>query len=358
MTQRSRPIDYIIIGQGLAGSALAVHLLKRSKKILVIDQPRDNRASRIAAGLFNPITGRKMVKSWMVDKLFPALHNHYRDAEAMTGQKFFHPMPLYRPFISVEEQNEWMAKSADATFESYIENVFTKSTYPDVNDPFGGMLLKQCGYLDTILYLDAVTKLIRDEGTFLEETIQDDDIIVNDDGVRYKNFEASQLICCNGVHTNRWFSWLPIRPLKGETIHIETAYGKELIINRGVYVVPSANAGEWRVGATYDYQDLEEGITGKAGKELAEKTQELVTFPFNIVSQEYGFRPTTPDRRPILGRHPEFDRLYILNGLGTKGVSLAPFFSQVLIDFIENGVPLNKDVDIERYKLLYWSSPK
>ena len=87
-----------------------------------------------------------MVKTWMADILFPYLQNFYSEAEAFTGLSFFHPMPLYRPFISAEEQNEWMARSAEAAFTPYIDRVLTKSTFEAVNDPFGGLLLKQCGY--------------------------------------------------------------------------------------------------------------------------------------------------------------------------------------------------------------------
>jgi glycine/D-amino acid oxidase-like deaminating enzyme len=123
-------------------------------------------------------------------------------------------------------------------------------------------------------------------------------------------------------------------------------------------MVPAADSGEWRIGATYDHEDDGLSITEKAKAELTEKTQELITFPFNIVQQEYGFRPTTPDRRPILGRHPAMERVFTFNGMGTKGVSLAPYFSDVLTRFIENDEPINKEVDIERYKLLYWSSPR
>ena len=117
--------DYIILGHGLAGASIAIQLLKRGKKILVIDNPSPTTASRVAAGLFNPITGRKMVKSWMADKLFPYLHQYYSEVEALTGRKFFYPMPVYRPFISVEEQNEWMAKSIEPSFQPYIQNIFT-----------------------------------------------------------------------------------------------------------------------------------------------------------------------------------------------------------------------------------------
>ena len=86
------------------------------------------------------------------------------------------------------------------------------------------------------------------------------------------------------------------------------------------------------------------------------RLQGVVHFPYEVIGQEWGLRPTTPDRRPILGQHPENPGVWTLNGLGTKGVSLAPYFADVLIRSMENGEALNKEVDIERYKSLYWTS--
>ena len=113
-------------------------------------------------------------------------------------------------------------------------------------------------------------------------------------------------------------------------------------------------AGGWRAGATYSQTDHNQGITQESLNELTTAVKELIHLPFTVVEQQWGFRPTTPDRRPLLGRHPEFNRVWTLNGFGTKGVSLAPYFSGELVSAIEKGTPLNKDVDIERYKSLYW----
>ena len=350
--------DYIILGNGLAGASIAIQLLKRGRKILLIDKPSATTSSRVAAGLFNPITGRKMVKTWLADKLFPYLHQYYCEVENLTGQKFFYPMPVCRPFISIEEQNEWMAKSIEPSFEPYIQKVFTSSSMTGVKDNYGSIVLKQSGYVNTVVYLDAVRKLVERDGTFLETDIHDGDIEVQDDSIRYNNFEAERLIACTGANDNLWFRWLPIKPLKGETLRIQCDLREKVIVNRGVYIVPADGSNEWRVGATYDHQDEEPRATEKARAELREKTEELISFPFNIVQQEYGFRPTTPDRRPVLGRHPAIERVYAFNGLGTKGVSLAPYLSDVLARFIENDEPINKEVEIERYKLLYWTSPR
>jgi len=148
---------------------------------------------------------------------------------------------------------------------------------------------------------------------------------------------------------------VPVLPLKGETFRIQLAQSENIIINRGVYAVPVDPHGIWRVGATYSRTDSIKGITEEARNELTIKLNELFNFPYKVLDQEWGMRPTTHDRRPLLGSHPEHKVLHLFNGMGPKGVSLAPYFSDILVQSIENRQSLNKDVDIERYKLLYWS---
>jgi glycine/D-amino acid oxidase-like deaminating enzyme len=149
---------------------------------------------------------------------------------------------------------------------------------------------------------------------------------------------------------NKWFKNVPIRPLKGETLLIKTDWEKQVILNRGVYMVRGSSPGQFKVGATYNFNDNSPGTTDQGRVELEEKLKELILFPYEVISQDWGVRPTTPDRRPILGTHPESDRLVIFNGLGTKGVSLAPYFSEVLICWLENKGTLNEEVSVTRYK--------
>src|SRR5687768_3412053 len=122
-------VDYIIVGQGLAGASVALQLLKRDKKVLVIDTPDKNRASRVAAGLFNPVTGQNSVRTWKAEILFPYLHRFYREAESLTGKKFLHEMPVYKPFASVLEQNDWMGKSADEGYREFVERITMKPAF-------------------------------------------------------------------------------------------------------------------------------------------------------------------------------------------------------------------------------------
>ncbi|MBK5278463.1 MAG: FAD-dependent oxidoreductase [Bacteroidia bacterium] len=349
-----RTVDFIIVGQGLAGSVLAIELLNRDKNVLVYDLPDKNNSSTVAAGLFNPITGRIMTKTWKADLLFPFLIDFYSQAEKKLNSHFFHPMPIYRPFISIQEQNEWMGKSGEARIQPYIKQIISKTQFGDhVHDDFGGLLLSRCGYLDTNLFIDTVRKSLITRDSFRQEYFNENELVIDQDSVSYGNVEAEKIIYCNGNEglKSRVFGSLPFKPLKGETIHVKIDQELERIYNRGVYIVPSGKAGQYKVGATYNPRDLSESITELGRNELSYKLRELIKLPFEITNQNWGMRPSTFDRRPFLGCHPLEEKVVIFNGLGTKGVSLAPYFANQLADWLLGHGEIDREVDIKRFKL-------
>jgi glycine oxidase len=346
-------VDYIIVGQGLAGASVAVQLLKLGKKILVIDNPAKNRASRVAAGLFNPVTGQNSVRTWMAEQLFPYLHKFYKGVEVLTGKNFLREMLLYKPFASVLEQNDWMGKSADPGFREFVERIALQPSFGSlVNDPVGGLFLKQAGFVNVNLFLDSVADLITARGLFWQEDFVDENLKISPDFVEYNNVKASRIIFCQGERTgsNRWFANAPVRALKGETIRVKIDWHEDVILNRGVYMVPENEQGEFRVGATYKFNVRTPTITDEGRAELEEKLRGFLNMPFEVLAQDWGIRPTTNDRKPLLGCHKESERLVFFNGLGTKGVTLAPYFSEMLTSWLENGVPINKEVALTRYK--------
>jgi glycine oxidase len=346
-------VDYIIVGQGLAGATLAVQLLKLDKKILVIDEPLKNRASRIAAGLFNPVTGQNSTRTWMADQLFPYLHKFYREVEVLTGKEFFHAQQVYKPFTSVAEQNDWMGKSSDPGYHEFVEKISLAPSFGSLlRDEFGGLFLKQSGFINSNIFLDAVTELVRARGLFWNEPFVDENLHISAEFVEYASVKASKIIFCQGERTasNKWFANAPVRPLKGETLQIKIDWDKDVILNRGVYMVPENVAGEFKVGATYKFNDRTPGITSESRIELTEKLKAFLNIPFEVLDQDWGIRPTTNDRKPLLGCHKESERLVFFNGLGTKGVTLAPYFSEMLSRWLENSAPIDKQVALTRYK--------
>ncbi len=351
----STTVDYIIVGQGLAGSALAWELLRRGKRLIVFDEPAKNRASKISAGICNPVTGRVMTKTYLAEDLFPYLNRFYPEAEKDLKRKFFYPLPIYRPFLSTDEMIQWKAKVESDAVRQFVTHVQENPLDPDsLNNPFGGLVVGQSGYLDVAGWTSAVRDALKESQAYRDEQFVESELETGD-VIRYREFTASKIIFCNGLAATQssLFSWLPIRPLKGETLTVHMEFDTSRIISRGVYLVPGQERNVFVAGSTYKHAPFEEAPSGEALAQITSRLQALVRVPFQIVHQDWGIRPTVSDRRPLLGHHPENRNVVIFNGLGTKGVSLAPYFAKCLTDWMEERAVLPEEVNIYRFKPLY-----
>jgi glycine/D-amino acid oxidase-like deaminating enzyme len=348
----TRHADYILVGQGLAGSALAYELLRRGKQVVVFDEPGNNRASVVSAGICNPITGKVMSSTYAADLLFPFLHRWYPEAETELGGKFFYPMPVYRPFLSRKEQEQWNAKAGDTPFIRKMHQRY--SSGKELNDPFGGLELDLSGYLDVKQWVAAVRALLMERGVYREQFFDEREMVVAGT-VTYQDVTADRIVFCHGLAAkqSRWFGYLPLRRLKGETLTVRMALSPERIISRGVYVVPTRTAGEFIVGSTYQHEPFLPEISEEGRAQLLDGLARLVQVTVEPVHQDWGIRPTVSDRRPLLGSHPRAANVIIFNGLGTKGVSLAPYFASRLADWVEGVAALPDEVNISRFKALY-----
>lgn len=349
-----KDIDYIIVGQGLAGSALALHLVWRGKRIMVFDVPQENRSSLVAAGMFNPFASKGLIKTWMATDVFPYLHEFYPRVETLLKTKFFFQHLIYRPFLTIEEQNTWVAQTNDVAIQSFVEATHVKSAYPhQVYDPLGGIVARKGGYLDTPSFLNAVRSWLVSFGSFSAEHFDADQITDSDGGISYKNYHASKVIFCTGVPLQHAMRWLPVIKLKGETLTVSMQETPELIYNRGVYAVAMRTSGAFKVGSTYQLKNIVHGISMAGRQELEMKFQQLFKLSYSVVSQDWGLRPTTVDRKPILGMWPGLKNRVIFNGLGTKGVSLAPYFAFALAEWLNGKLELQPEINITRFKALY-----
>jgi glycine/D-amino acid oxidase-like deaminating enzyme len=349
-------VDYIIVGAGVAGASLGMRLRMRGQRVMVFNNDAGASASKAAAGIFNPITGKSLLKTWMAEEIFTELHIFYEALEKATTTHLIQTLPIYIPFRSIEEQNNWTVKSTSGEFKGFIQQIHTRPAVGNVNDPLGGMMLSRTGNLFVNRYLDVVKRIFQEDGRY-ENTIFDESALHSSPTViSYKEWEAKGIIFCQGVENNvgHPFRWLPVRALYGETLEVEIAHEYPCIVNRGVYAVP-VHSNTYRIGATYRHGG-ENGPTAEGKSELTEKLAGLITCPFRVIGQGCGSRPTSPDRRPILGRHPAHENLWIFNGLGTKGISLAPYFSKTLADAILGDGEVPAEVNISRFYPLYSKS--
>lgn len=345
-------VDFLLVGQGLAGTVLSHRLIQNGYSVHVFDDPDPISSSRVAAGLYNPVTGRKMVKTWEVDTLFPEIEPFYSSLERLLGINVLHRTPIFRPFLNIEEQNEWMGNSSRPEFITYIESIYTSPRFERVKDPFGGILLSRSGYLNIRLLLDGYGNWLR-ERKMLTNKVYDENklILVNGGGVHYEGINAKSVVYSNGMAAKKsvYFSWLPFSPVRGEILTLNLDFQTKKIVNRGVFLIPLPS-GHFKVGSTYDNVDLTSGTTEKGKLEILEKLANLINLSENsLIKHEWGIRPATRDRMPFLGRHPIHHQVYVFNGFGAKGVSQSPYFSTEMLNLLTLGKEPQKAVNINRF---------
>lgn len=349
--------DYIIIGGGIAGSLLAYELDEAGQKIILLNDETIPSSSKVAGGMFNPVTGKHLAKTWLADDLFPCLHNHYTALEAKFGEKFYHSTGLYRPFVNENQKKHFfklIEKHNIGTYCSVAEE--NEAIGKFIENPLGGIQIKSAGWVNVPVLLSGLHRYFKTKKSYFSASFDYDKLKISESTVNYDVWEAKRIIFCEGFHVknNPFFNWLPFNPVKGETLVIKPANGYDIseIINQGSWVIP-LNEGQCRVGATYSWHDLDFEITEKAKELLKTKLEVYFKVNYEILEQQAGVRPSTTDRRPIMGKHPEFKNVLIFNGLGTKGVSLAPYFIKEYRDFLLNEKEINIETTIERFYTLY-----
>lgn len=343
--------DSFIIGQGIAGTTLALNLHLQGKKVKVFDLPDKNVCSSVAGGIFNPVTGKRQALTWKSKAFFNRLHVFYPEMENLLNEKFFHSNPVYRILSSIQDVNNWSSKISDPEFESFTDDKSIQSIPSNFyNNPFECLKINSGGWLDVNKYLKSAQQFFERHHAYsgVEFDIKAANIFENK--VVYNEDEAQNVIFCTGINiVNPWDS-LPLIPVKGEILTIQTKQAlKGAIVVAGCFM-SYEKADLYRVGSTYDWEDVRLTISEKGRKDIEENLQKFFISDYAVVDQKVGLRPTTRDRRPFLGKHKSHNNIFIFNGLGSKGICMAPLLADWMFDFIFNDKPLPKEVDIARIK--------
>jgi glycine oxidase len=347
-------IDFIIVGQGIAGSVLALSLTKAGYNICVINQPSLSNCSRIAAGIWNPIVFKRLTKSWLADSLVPELLSFYKYWEKELNTTFIHKRSIIKPFTEEQEINLWIKKANDPESKNSFLDPTTYNNLP-IDEHYivkSYSKVLQAGNLDVVTFLESTKNFIAEKQSYLEDEFDYSQLIVSPHEVTYKTIRAKNIIFCDGhlITKNPYFNWIPMKPAKGEIITIHSMHLKleEDIFNKGFFIMSLGN-NLFKVGATYEWEKLNDIPTEKCKLELIQKLNSVITTPYKIISHEAGVRPSVIDRRPVVGNHPKFKNVFVFNGLGTKAVMIAPYFAKKLVNSIQNNYRIDEEVNPSRF---------
>lgn len=341
--------DFGIVGWGLAGATLAWQLYFEKKEFLVFDS-NTNFSTRAAAGMVNPIVFRRLTKSWNADILMPYAIDFYNRIEALLGQSILDDKNVYKLFSSYEDENNWMVKQQDDRFSHFLQPLAQNEKIEHVKNDFGYGVVNTFGNLRTNDFLDLSKAFFKANGVeFIDELFDYESLNLEDNS--YNNCQIENIIFCEGfdVLKSPIFGYLPLKPTHGDTLIIKSDQFKfKHILNKNMFILHIKD-NLFKVGATYNWRITEPIKTEEGKNELIEKLNKFAEFEYEIVEQQAGIRPTVMDRRPLIGTHPNHPKLHIFNGLGTKGVMIAPFYSHTLIQNLINGQVLDKETNITRY---------
>lgn len=343
--------DFLIVGQGVAGSVLAWTLDQLGCRVVVADAPNLPSASGVAAGIVNPLTGRKLVHTWQADELFPFLHNFYRDIETKQSASFFNALPIYRPYRSIAEKAAYETFTADPSVATYVNQAVDNQLYESViANPFGGLEVTQSGWLNVNSFIDLVRNYFLKKNQFVSAQIAVNSLIIRDKQVGWNGYFFKKVLFCDGPHgrENPLFNWLPYNVVKGQILTARVAhYPIKNIVNQGVFILP-VDDSTIKIGATYSWHDLDWETSADGRVFLEAKVRSILKIPFDIIGQSAGIRPATKDRRPFVGIHPQYPSVGIFSGFGSKGVSLSPYLAHQFARFLLEGKDLNPEVNIQR----------
>jgi glycine/D-amino acid oxidase-like deaminating enzyme len=308
----------------------------------------------VAAGIIHPITGRRIVKTWMVDTLFPAAESTYREIEKHFHEQLFFRKNILELIHSAKEQNDWSIKCSSPEMKNYFSDEKTQNLYSDVltDDP-KKISIAQAGWLNVARMIQLFRKQLKENNMLLDEDFIHDQLSLHADGVTYKNIHADKIIFCEGYHAsqNPFWKHLPFLPAKGEVLTIHSdQLNLDHIVTKTIFILPLGNH-LFKVGSTYSWGELNEEPTEKAKNELVSQLKKIINVPFEVVDHKAAVRPTVKDRRPFIGLHPNHPQVGIFNGLGTKGVLLAPYFANHFAEHLVNSGKLMEEADVKRFSI-------
>lgn len=341
-------VDFIIVGQGLAGSALAMALIRRGKSVLVIDRADPDAATRVAAGLVTALAGKGMNPAWRQSVYLPEALAYYRELESSSGEKLFHAQPVLRLFADAKERAKFERKKEIVA--DWVNDESASVDSSQLNAEFGGFEMAHGGRLDTCAYLRVVREILEESSDYREEYFCEADLEFTDEHVTWNGVEAKKVILCQGFAglQSGSFSDVEHRSAKGEmlTVRVDDLDDSRILSCNG-WMVPLGD-NLWRAGATYDWGELDTKVTESGLTSIEKKVAEFTKLPFKTVLHEAGIRPIISRSQPVIGLHAERHQIGFFNGLGSKGVITSPSVGEHFAAYLCGEVELDPELSLAR----------
>lgn len=342
--------DYLIVGQGVAGSCLALKLLQENKTFRVIDHFQHN-ASCVAVGVYNPVVLKRFALIWQAQHQLDLLKVYFEKFEQILHGSYLHPLPTFRILSDENEIHAWRLKAESDGLEPFLNPTIFQDVPENFKMSFGYAEVKQTGRVDLGKCLKDFRKYLENNNLLIKEKFHHNLLKIKEKGISYQNIEAEHIVFCEGfgIKENPYFNYLPIIGVKGEVLKIKTETPVPPAIWKASTFLMPLEGNFAFTASTYDRDDLTPVPSEKGKKEILENLEKFYKGSYEVVDHLASIRPTVRDRRPVIGTHPLYQNVHLLNGMGTRGTLLGPAMAEELYNHLELGKPLDKEADLRRF---------
>ena len=343
-------IDFLIIGQGLAGSILGWTLHQAGKSILIIDNDHKTSASQVGAGIMNYISGKRLTLTWEAPTLIPFATSFYEQREHQFNTPFLYQFPEQRFLITEKEVNYYQKRRQSDSFNPYFTHLASQSDYHPFKNHYGRTIIKGSSMLNIHHFLTTLQTYFKKKKQLIYNHIHWPDITLSKKAVLWKTISAKNIILCTGseLSTTPWFSSIRYRSAKGETLTLSCPNTLPIqFYNFGKWLIPFN--GQWRLGATYEWDNLNHNPTPEGKETLLKSLHQIGISHTTIIDHQAAIRCITSDNAPLIGTHPLHPRLHVFSGLGSRGVMTAPYYAQHFTQSLLSHSPVSAHVNVCRY---------
>lgn len=350
-------VDYLIVGFGIAGLCFAETLRQNNKSFVVISDLH-NGATAASGGVLNPTVLKRFTAAWKAEEFQKEAIPFYKEMARYLQSNVISEMKIARILNSVEEQNDWSVASEKIGLRSFLSPDIITSYNTCVKAPFKLGIVKAGYQLKPAALLFSYSKKLKEEEKFDESQFEYDQLNIKGSSVVYKQWSAKQIVFAEGskVVENPFYPYQApftnksvLVGNKGDYVIIKAPELKvNSILKGGMMLIPMGD-DLYKIGATYDRHNYDATPSLEKREEIILKLNTMISCAYEVVDQVAGVRPTIKDRRPLVGVLKDNPYIAFLNGLGTRGLSMAPLLSSWLFQQLENSTAVPGAIDVNRF---------
>jgi glycine oxidase len=361
----------LIIGGGLAGLSLALSLIDLGIKTSIIDQKSiGSGASGVPLALINPAAAKQANLAWNAERCMLAVERNLKRVSEGSNLVFYKKTGVLRPATDTKTLEAFRSSLQRHTFPNgwaeWLLSDKMDDILSDCNHAGGGLWLSEAFTVDNPNYLKLLKNLIIKLGGSLYENIHSYQLNVNSNSKWiFKSshdlmLEADHIVHCTGSETGEdhdW-NWLPVHRIKGQMSIYSSNYPLDWDFSIAAQgYLAHIDRTRWAVGSTFEHH-FDQSEPDLWGQEYLERKVDAILPKLRtdstLTSRWAGIRLGTPNRLPILGKHPILEGRWIFTGLGSKGLLYSAYLADELACVIHGKKEsIAPEINVNRYFSYY-----